>query len=70
MYSIKAPRHIDQAKTNGRKLISQFSVPPLLQYEFLKVYSQGVKTERNLNCNRALRRCRKICETGNIQPMK
>ncbi len=37
---------------------------------FFKVYSQGVKTERKLNCNRALRGCRKICETGNIQPVK
>jgi hypothetical protein len=51
-------------------LVSQFSVPPLLQYGFFIVYSQEVKTERKLNCNRALQRCRKICETGNIQPMK
>jgi hypothetical protein len=27
------------------------------------------KTERKLNCSRALRRCRKIYEIGNIQPM-
>ncbi len=27
------------------------------------------KTERKLNCSRALRRCRKIYETGNIQPV-
>jgi hypothetical protein len=37
---------------------------------FFKVYSQEVKTERILNCIRALQRCRKICETRNIQPMK
>jgi hypothetical protein len=37
---------------------------------FFKVYSLAVKTERKLNCSRALRRSRKICETGNIQPMK
>jgi hypothetical protein len=36
MYSIYAPRNIDQAKTDGRKLVSQFSVPPLQQYDFLK----------------------------------
>jgi hypothetical protein len=35
-----------------------------------KVYSQEVKTERKLNCNRAHWRCRKICETGNVQPRK
>jgi hypothetical protein len=45
-------------------------VPPLEQNKFFKVYSQEVKTERKLNCNRAHRRCRKICETGNGQPMK
>jgi hypothetical protein len=27
-----------------------------------KVYSQEVKTERNMNCSRALRRCIKICD--------
>jgi hypothetical protein len=35
-----------------------------------KVYSQEVKAERKLNCNRAHRRCIKICKTGNVQPMK
>jgi hypothetical protein len=37
--------------------------------QFLKDYSQEV-TERKLNCSRAFRMCRKIYETGNIQPMK
>jgi hypothetical protein len=36
----------------------------------LKINSQEVKSERKLNCNRAHRRCRKICKTGNIEPMK
>jgi hypothetical protein len=50
-------------------LVSDFSVPPLEQYEFFQVYSQEVKADRKLNCNRAHRRCRKVCETGNVQPM-
>jgi hypothetical protein len=51
-------------------LVSDYSVPPLEQYEFFKFYSQEVKAERKLNCNRAHQRCRKICGTGNVQPMK
>ncbi len=39
-------------------MVLQFSVPPLQQYDFFKVYSQEVKTEWKLNCNRALQRCR------------
>jgi hypothetical protein len=35
-----------------------------------KINSQEVKSERILNCSRAHRRCRKICKTGNIEPMK
>jgi hypothetical protein len=37
---------------------------------YLKDYSQEVKTEGKLNRNRALWRCRKIGESGNIQQTK
>jgi hypothetical protein len=38
--------------------------------QFFKDYSQEVITERKLNCSRALQRCRKNYETGNIQSIK
>jgi hypothetical protein len=38
--------------------------------QIFKDYSQEVKREKKLNCSRAHWRCRKIYETGNIQPIK
>ncbi len=38
--------------------------------KMLRRFFTRSKTDRKLNCSRALRRCLKIYETGNIQPMK
>jgi hypothetical protein len=52
-----AHRHIDQALTSRWQVVSQFSIPPLHQYDFLQFIIRS-KTEGKLNCNRALQRCR------------
>jgi hypothetical protein len=38
--------------------------------QFLKDWSQEVKTERKFNCSRAHLKYGKIYKTGNIQPIK
>jgi hypothetical protein len=48
----------------------RFFCASVVTIRFFKVYSQEVKAERKLNCSRAHRSCRKICKTGNMQPIK